>query len=81
MAGKPRRYPVVNGQSIYSNIEIFGCGVGKYKVGGGMCFGSLDIRWGGTNSYFKYEFVLHTPAGLAWLSRTNKGDMVLTDSK
>ena len=41
----------------------------------------VDIRWGGTNSYFKYEFVLHTPAGLAWLSRTNKGDMVLTDSK
>ena len=41
----------------------------------------LDIWWGGTNSYLKYEFVLHTPAGLAWLSPTNKGDMVLTDSK
>jgi len=43
--------------------------------------GYLDIWWGGTNSYFKYEFVLHAPAGLAWLSRTNKGDMVLTNSK
>jgi hypothetical protein len=31
-------------------------------------FFQFGFRWGGTNSYFKYEFVLHTPAGLAWLS-------------
>jgi hypothetical protein len=26
-------------KSEYSNIENFGCGVGKYKVGGGTYFG------------------------------------------
>ena len=26
----------------------------------------LDILYPGTNVYFNYEFVLHTPAGSAW---------------
>ena len=41
----------------------------------------LDIPSAGTDLYFKYEFVLHTPATAAWLTQTNKGDMVLPDSK
>jgi hypothetical protein len=28
----------------------------------------LDIPSAGTNWYFKYEFVLHTPATAAWLT-------------
>ena len=47
---------------------------GRVSAGRGsrpsLIFSCLDIRWVGTNSYFKYEFVLHAPAAI--------GDMVLT---
>ncbi len=32
---------------------------------------NLDIPLAGMNLYFKYEFVLHTPATAAWLTQTN----------
>ena len=35
----------------------------------------IYILSAGTNLYFKYKFVLHTPATAAWLTQTNKGDM------
>jgi hypothetical protein len=59
------------------SLYLFRCGIQNTAVGPKF----MDIWWGGTNSYFKYEFVLHTPAGLAWLSQTNKVDMVLSNSK
>jgi hypothetical protein len=34
------KYQGGNQNTLSSNIEIVGCGVGKYKVGGGGCFGS-----------------------------------------
>jgi hypothetical protein len=41
----------------------------------------MDIPAASTNLYFKYKSVLHTLATVAWLTQTNKGDMVLPNSK
>ena len=69
---KPQEVPRKSPGSIFS--------ITTYGNRGVQASTEVDIPLASKNLYFKYEFVLHTPATAAWLTRTNKSDMVLPDS-